>query len=42
MKAAESVGVTFPERLAKAAVRKFGKNKGFMDVNDCIRAVEKR
>lgn len=37
MKAAEAVGVNFPEKLAKAAVRKFGKNKGYMDINDCVR-----
>ena len=42
MKAAESVGVNFPEKLAKAAVRKYGKRKDHLDVNDCIKIVQRR
>lgn len=42
MKAGEAVGIHFPEKLAKAAVSKYGKKKGYLDANDCVRVLQKR
>jgi uncharacterized protein with PIN domain len=42
MKAADAVGIAFPEKLAKAAVRKYGKNKDHLNMEDCLRIVQRR
>lgn len=42
MKAADAVGISFPERLAKAAVRKYGKRKDHLNVEDCMRVLRRR
>ncbi len=42
MKAADAVGISFPEKLAKAAVRKYGKRKDHMNVDDCVKVMQRR
>lgn len=42
MKAADAVGISFPVRLAKAAVRKYGKRKDHMNVDDCMKVLRRR
>jgi hypothetical protein len=42
MKAADAVGISFPVRLAKAAVRKYGKRKDHMNVEDCMKVLRRR
>lgn len=42
MKAAESVGISFPAKLAKAAVRKYGQRKDHLSVEDCLRIARRR
>ena len=42
MKAGDAVGITFPEKLAKAVVAKYGKKKGYIDINDCLKILKKR
>ena len=42
MKAADAVGISFPERLAKAAVRKYGKRKDHLNVDDCVKMIQRR
>jgi hypothetical protein len=42
MKAADAVGIVFPEKLAKAAVRKYGKRKDHLNLDDCLRIAQRR
>ena len=42
MKAAESVGISFPAKLAKAAVRKYGQRKDHLSIEDCLRIARRR
>lgn len=42
MKAADAVGMVFPEKLAKAAVRKYGRRKDHLNVDDCLRIAQRR
>ncbi len=42
MKAADAVGITFPEKLAKAAVRKYGRRKDHLNVDDCLKLIKRR
>lgn len=41
MKMAESSGVTITERAAKAMVRKYGKGKDYLSLEDCLRLNER-
>ena len=42
MKMADNCGITIGEKLAKAIVRKYGKKKDHLNVEDCIRINERR
>lgn len=42
MKAADAVGISFPVKLAKAAVRKYGKRKDHLNVEDCVKIMQRR
>ena len=42
MKAADASGISFPAKLAKAAVRKYGKRKDHLNVEDCSRVIKRR
>jgi hypothetical protein len=42
MKAADAVGMVFPQNLAKAAVRKYGRRKDHLNVEDCLRIAQRR
>ena len=41
MKMGESSGVTISEKMAKAIVRKYGKRKEYLDLEDCVRINER-
>lgn len=42
MKAADAVGISFPVKLAKAAVRKYGQRKDHLSVEDCLKMAKRR
>ena len=42
MKMGENAGIHIPETTAKAIVKKYGKRKGFLNMDDCMRVVKKR
>jgi hypothetical protein len=42
MKAADAVGISFSPKLAKAAVRKYGQRKDHMNVEDCLKVIQRK
>jgi hypothetical protein len=42
MKMGENCGITITEKMAKAMVRKYGKRKDHLDLEDCYRINDRR